>query len=503
MILKTMLCVVLVAAPAGAEVVRIEVKSRADVLAGQAFGAAGPYEKLSGTIYFAVDPRNTANQIIADIDKAPKNAAGKVEFSSDFYLIKPKDPAPRQRHGALRSVQSRRQGHDRVLQSAPPAASIRRRRSSSATGSCSSRASRCCGSAGSSIRRCATGSSACSRRSRERRTAVRFRAWCAATSFAIETDDAGLARRSRSPRLCRREPRRPGERPHRPRLGRKAPRRTIPRDQWQFTRGRQGRPHGRGLRAEEDLRSGLQVAGSAGRRRRAGRGARHDLEDEVRRGERARPCAGRNQARHRVRHFPERALSPHAISTTGSTRTKSHRKVFDGVMAHVAGSGRGSFNHRFAQPSRDGHPYINFFYPTDIFPFTDVAQRDPETGVHGRPADARRRSRSSSRTSSTRTRRTNTGAARRRSSTRRSTASKDAPLPANVRAYLLAAGQHGVAGFPPSRTHRPADEQPARLPLGDAQAARLDEPLGHGRRRAAAERLPAPRPGHARARRTS
>ena len=93
MILKTMLCVVLVAAPVGAEVVRIEVKSRADVLAGQSFGTAGVYEKLSGRIHFAVDPRNAANQIIADIDKAPKNSAGKVEFSSDFYLIKPKDPS--------------------------------------------------------------------------------------------------------------------------------------------------------------------------------------------------------------------------------------------------------------------------------------------------------------------------------------------------------------------------------------------------------------------------
>ena len=50
-------------------------------------------------------------------------------------------------------------------------------------------------------------------------------------------------------------------------------------------------------------------------------------------------------------------------------------------MPHVAGGGRGSFNHRFAQPSRDAHPYLNFFYPTDIFPFSDVAQRDPETGT--------------------------------------------------------------------------------------------------------------------------
>src|SRR5579884_3023687 len=81
------------ARPLGAEVVRVEVKSRTDVLGGKTFGNAGAFEKVSGTIYFAVDPKNSANKIIADIDKAPKNAAGKVEFSSDFYLIKPKDPS--------------------------------------------------------------------------------------------------------------------------------------------------------------------------------------------------------------------------------------------------------------------------------------------------------------------------------------------------------------------------------------------------------------------------
>ena len=83
--------VVFFTASARAEVVRIEVKSRADVLSGKTFGKAGAYEKLAGKIYFAVDPGNSANRIITDIDKAPKNASGKVEFSSDFYLIKPKD----------------------------------------------------------------------------------------------------------------------------------------------------------------------------------------------------------------------------------------------------------------------------------------------------------------------------------------------------------------------------------------------------------------------------
>jgi len=71
----------LCASPAWAEVVRIDVKSRADVLAGQAFGPAGPYERLAGTLRFAIDPRNPANRIITDLDKAPKNAAGLVEFS--------------------------------------------------------------------------------------------------------------------------------------------------------------------------------------------------------------------------------------------------------------------------------------------------------------------------------------------------------------------------------------------------------------------------------------
>jgi hypothetical protein len=50
--------------------------------------------------------------------------------------------------------------------------------------------------------------------------------------------------------------------------------------------------------------------------------------------------------------------------------------VFDGVWAHVGGAGRGSFNNRFAQPSRDGHTWMNFFYPTDMFPFTDEPETD-------------------------------------------------------------------------------------------------------------------------------
>jgi len=56
--------------------------------------------------------------------------------------------------------------------------------------------------------------------------------------------------------------------------------------------------------------------------------------------------------------------------------TESGSKAYDGLMIMTAGAGRGSFNHRFAQPSRDAHRYSAFFYPTDIFPFTSRNQID-------------------------------------------------------------------------------------------------------------------------------
>ncbi len=86
--LLPLVCVALVAtAPsAQADVTTFEIRSRAPV------GNSG-YEKIVGIAHFAVDPRQPANQAIADIDKAPVNAAGKVEFWSDVYILRPIDAA--------------------------------------------------------------------------------------------------------------------------------------------------------------------------------------------------------------------------------------------------------------------------------------------------------------------------------------------------------------------------------------------------------------------------
>jgi hypothetical protein len=70
-----------------AAVTRVELATHADV------PNVPGYERASGKVFFAVDPKLPANRAIADIDLAPRNAQGLVEFSADLLVIGPKDPA--------------------------------------------------------------------------------------------------------------------------------------------------------------------------------------------------------------------------------------------------------------------------------------------------------------------------------------------------------------------------------------------------------------------------
>ena len=130
----------------------------------------------------------------------------------------------------------------------------------------------------------------------------------------------------------------------------------------------------------------------------------------------------------------------------GINADEKGKVVFDGVWANVAGAGRGSFNQRFAQASRDGHPTMNFFYPTDIFPFTDLPENDEVSGQTAGllpdPAQAPKifytngsyeywgRAASLIHT-------TTDGKA-------------DAPLAETTRIYFVAGSQHGPQKFPPA-----------------------------------------------------
>ena len=71
----------------------IEIRGRESLVGGAEFGTSGAYTRLNGTAFGALDPARPANRGIALLDKAPRNAAGKVEYSSDFVILHPTNPA--------------------------------------------------------------------------------------------------------------------------------------------------------------------------------------------------------------------------------------------------------------------------------------------------------------------------------------------------------------------------------------------------------------------------
>jgi len=117
-----------------ARVSRIEITERVPFAGGMAFGEVGPYEKVKGRLYYAVDPDNKYNRQIVDLQLAKsnqlrqdvsvvhdtgttryveeivggdaRNAKGEVEFWGDFLLLKPVDPT-RGNHRLLYDVNNR------------------------------------------------------------------------------------------------------------------------------------------------------------------------------------------------------------------------------------------------------------------------------------------------------------------------------------------------------------------------------------------------------------
>jgi hypothetical protein len=76
---------------ARAGIVKVEITSRAPAFNGKVFGKVGTYEVLKGKAYGEVDPKLPHNAVITDIQLAPKNARGMVEYSTDIYILKPLD----------------------------------------------------------------------------------------------------------------------------------------------------------------------------------------------------------------------------------------------------------------------------------------------------------------------------------------------------------------------------------------------------------------------------
>lgn len=74
-----------------AGIVKIQITSREPAFGGKTFGNVGAYEKLKGKAYGEVDPNLPQNALITDIQLAPRNARGMVEYTTDIYILKPLD----------------------------------------------------------------------------------------------------------------------------------------------------------------------------------------------------------------------------------------------------------------------------------------------------------------------------------------------------------------------------------------------------------------------------
>ncbi|MBS0203878.1 MAG: hypothetical protein JSS49_13315 [Planctomycetes bacterium] len=81
------------ASSVSAEVVRFEITRREPFAHVELFGDVGPYETIVGRVHYALDPQLRQNSGVVDLTLAPRNDAGKVEFWADLFILTPADPA--------------------------------------------------------------------------------------------------------------------------------------------------------------------------------------------------------------------------------------------------------------------------------------------------------------------------------------------------------------------------------------------------------------------------
>ena len=231
--------------------------------------------------------------------------------------------------------------------------------------------------------------------------------------------------------------------------------RTLPSDSpkvvvpWPVALHGSGHRHARRwLRRRPHLRRRLHGTRPASDWRRPGRNARPDQLLQ------AWPAAGGNPQpgpplRHWLGRVADRPLPP-PLRLRGLQRRRARAAiVFDGVFDQVGGAGRGSFNHRFGQQSRDQLQHFNIQYPVDMFPFTDEEQTDPVTGpgtACSRERGAAAPSRSSSTCSPTPRYFNRAGSLVHTDVS----GTRDVEPPATSRIYQIASAPHIVGPFPPA-----------------------------------------------------
>jgi hypothetical protein len=368
------LCAAMIATAADARVVRLEIQQRELILGGKPFGGAGSYEKLAGKVHFALDPKLAINKSIVDLDLAPRNAQGEVEFTADFFMLKPVDPKEGN-HRLFYEVGNR--GYKSMLGYFQKATNSKDPTSAQDIGD----------------------------------GALMNQGWTLLwmgwqwdvppgqmrMDMPIATDHGnkitGLVRgdfvpndhsliQSLADRNHLAYPIDDENSPDNVMTVRDNPTDTpqvIPRAKWRFVNGAAvsldggfelGRIYDVVYRAKDPRVVGTGLSGT----RDLISFLKHDQSP-------ANPMPGLRYAYGWGVSQSGRVLRQFLYE--GFNEDEDHRIVFDGVIDEVGGAGRGSFNYRFGQASRDAEEFFDFFYPVDMFPFTDGVETDPVTGQTG------------------------------------------------------------------------------------------------------------------------
>lgn len=362
---------------------RFEITSRHPVLDGRVFGAAGAYEQLTGSAFFEFDPEHPRNAAVVDLDLAPRNDTGRVECRADIWILQPQEPVLGNGNLLYYVVNRGRKGALSTFNLAE-----------------GSNAPTTEGEFGDGLLL-------------ELGYTVAACGWQADVPLEAEdnlhllTLDAPVIRGITGPVGCevlvdeRVVIHSLGSRYHRPYevaegteadawltvreepYGEAAP---IARAAWDFTRLDDGRPAiGYEAGFEPGLIYNLVYTGKDPMVMGTGLAVTRDFVSSVKFSA-DNPTAwdghstieraygfGSSQSGRFLRH----------LLYEGFNEDEAGRRVFDGMQVNVAGAGRGSFNHRFAQPSRHASAHFDVYYPTEQFPFADAPQRDVHTGAEG------------------------------------------------------------------------------------------------------------------------
>ena len=347
---------------------------------GEAFGEAGAYVRVKGMARGTLDPRARENAGIVDLDKAATNAQGLVEYAIDFFALQPKDPS---RGSGILVYDVTNRGSKRIFQllddavGDPARTNDPRTKDDAGLGFCLGRGYTLVWSGWDpGAPRANHGLSGDFPVALENGRPISGRI---RDEFHIGTRAPGDGSTHRLPypaaSLDQPAARLMVRSRERDRRG------AIPRAEWEFVDQRSIRllPPGRnfeplriyelwyeatepkvlgiGFASVRDLVASLRHDGAE-----LGIGqVRHAL------------AFGVSQSGRFLRHFLE----------LGMNSDSEGRRVFDGVMSHVAGAGKVFANHRFGMPGRTATQHEDRLYPENWFPFGAMTTTDPFSGRTG------------------------------------------------------------------------------------------------------------------------